>query len=535
MTLTRPSQPWTTLKPWGLGVLLMAAWGASQTASATPATTTTGTEESAAPTGRAPQADLPPGILKILRQAQVPPSALSVLIAPLRADAKASQAAAPRLSHHAQSSVNPASVMKLFTTYAGLSLLGPEHTWRNRIYTDGTVRDGVLQGNLIVRGSGDPKLVVERLQDLLKQVQAAGVREVRGDIVLDRSVFDVRERSEPFDDEPLRPYNVGPDGLLLNFKAVIYTFTPDPANGQVQVRFEPPLAGLSVTSKLPLTSAPCTDWRRQLQADFSQPLQVRFAGGYPGSCGEREWPVAFPDPAQYAPRVLQALWAGVGGQLSGQVRYGARPAQARLLVDAPSLPLSEVIKDINKFSNNVMAQQLYLSLSSELGAPGRFEASRLRLSQWWRHGFPAQSEPVLDNGSGLSRSERSTAQALTALLQAAHAGPHAQAFTDSLAVAGVDGTAARLKDRNPQSPVIGNAWLKTGSLRDVASVAGYVQGQSGQRYTLVAVLHHPNAQQARAALDQLLEWTVRDMDSTTASRRARASLDRNTAQRGATR
>jgi D-alanyl-D-alanine carboxypeptidase/D-alanyl-D-alanine-endopeptidase (penicillin-binding protein 4) len=207
---------------------------------------------------------------------------------------------------------------------------------------------------------------------------------------------------------------------------------------------------------------------------------------------------------------MQALWQQAGGQLTGQVRYGSRPASAKLLLEAPSLPLSEVIKDINKFSNNVMAQQLYLTLSSELGAPGRFEASRLRLSQWWRQGFAGQDEPVLDNGSGLSRTERSTAQALTALLQAAHASPHARHFVDSLAIAGVDGTAARLKERSPQSPVIGNAWLKTGSLRDVASVAGYVQGQSGQRYTLVVVLHHPNAHQARAVLDQLLEWTVRD-------------------------
>jgi D-alanyl-D-alanine carboxypeptidase/D-alanyl-D-alanine-endopeptidase (penicillin-binding protein 4) len=204
------------------------------------------------------------------------------------------------------------------------------------------------------------------------------------------------------------------------------------------------------------------------------------------------------------------MWLGAGGHLTGQVRHGLRPASARLLLDAPSLPLSEVIKDINKFSNNVMAQQLYLSLSSEMGAPGRFEASGLRLSRWWRNAFAGQDEPVLDNGSGLSRTERSTANALTALLQAAHASPHAKAFAESLSVAGVDGTAARLKERNPQSPVIGNAWLKTGSLRDVASVAGYVQGQSGQRYTVVAILHHPNANQARAALDQLLDWTVRD-------------------------
>jgi D-alanyl-D-alanine carboxypeptidase/D-alanyl-D-alanine-endopeptidase (penicillin-binding protein 4) len=218
------------------------------------------------------------------------------------------------------------------------------------------------------------------------------------------------------------------------------------------------------------------------------------------------------------------------------VRYGSRPASAKLLLEAPSLPLSEIIQDINKFSNNVMAQQVFLTLSSEMGSPGRFEASRLRLSQWWRKDFAGQEEPVLDNGSGLSRSERSTAQALTALLQAAHASPHARHFVDSLAIAGVDGTAARLKERSPQSPVIGNAWLKTGSLRDVASVAGYVQGQSGQRYTLVAVLHHPNAHQARAVLDHLLEWTVRDMDSAATSRRASTTLsasERKTAQRGA--
>jgi serine-type D-Ala-D-Ala carboxypeptidase/endopeptidase (penicillin-binding protein 4) len=174
-----------------------------------------------------------------------------------------------------------------------------------------------------------------------------------------------------------------------------------------------------------------------------------------------------------------------------------------------------------------MAQQLYLTLSSELGSPGRFEASRVRLSQWWRSHFAGLDEPILDNGSGLSRSERSTAQALTALLQAAHAGPHGRHFVNSLSLAGVDGTTARLKERQPHSPVIGKAWLKTGSLRDVASLAGYVQGQSGQHYTLVAVVHHPNAQQARAALDQLLEWTVRDTASGTVSPPAAQTAQRS--------
>src|SRR5574343_1492820 len=168
-------------------------------------------------------------------------------------------------------------------------------------------------------------------------------------------------------------------------------------------------------------------------------------------------------------------------------------------------------------SNNVMAQQLFLTLSAEMGAPGRFEASRLRLARWWRERFPGQFTPVLDNGSGLSRSERSTAAALGQLLRQAAQGPDADAFVQSLAIAGVDGTVQRMKERMPQSPVIGRAWLKTGSLRDVASVAGYVQGESGQLYTVVAIVNHPNAAQARPALDQVLDWTARDQAVQTAA------------------
>ena len=451
-------------------------------------------------------AQLPTGVRQALRQAQVPPQAISVLVQPLDADTSPA-----RLLHRENEPMNPASVMKLFTTYAGLQLLGPDHVWHTRVYTTGPVHEGVLQGSLVVQGSGDPKLVVERAQALVADIQAQGVRQVRGDIVLDRSVFDVAPRSEPFDDEPLRPYNATPDGLLLNFKSVIYRFSPDATGTRASVTSEPPLAGLQVPAEVPLKAGPCNDWRSDLRADFGQPLRTVFAGAYPASCGQRYWPVAFPAPDEFAPRMLQALWTQGGGQLSGQVRMGSTPAQARLLLEHRSLPLREVIADINKMSNNVMAQQLFLTLSAEMGAPGRFEASRLRLTRWWRERFPGQFTPVLDNGSGLSRSERSTAAALGQLLQQAARGPEADTFRQSLAIAGVDGTVQRMKERMPQSPLLGRAWLKTGSLRDVASVAGYVQGESGKRYSVVAIINHPNAGQARAALDQLLDWTARDL------------------------
>ncbi|MFM8575831.1 MAG: D-alanyl-D-alanine carboxypeptidase/D-alanyl-D-alanine-endopeptidase [Limnohabitans sp.] len=451
-------------------------------------------------------AGLPSAVRQTLRQAQVPPDAISVQV-----QAMEGSPTAPRLAHREHEAMNPASVMKLFTTYAGLQLLGPDHVWRTRIYATGPVREGVLQGSLVIRGSGDPKLVIERAQAMVAESQALGERQVRGDIVLDRSVFDVTPRSEPFDDEPLRPYNVAPDGLLLNFKSVIYRFTPEAASGRATVTSEPPLAGLEVPADVPLNNGACNDWRSGLRADFGQPLRTVFAGSYPASCGERQWPVAFPAPEEFAPRMLHALWTQAGGQLTGQVRSGNTPAHARLLLESPSLPLREIIADINKMSNNVMAQQLFLTLSAEMGAPGRFEASRLRLTRWWRERFAGQAVPVLDNGSGLSRAERSTAAALGQLLQQAHQGPDADACVQSLAIAGVDGTTQRMKERMPQSPVIGRAWLKTGSLRDVVSVAGYVQGESGRRYSVVAIINHPNAQQARPALDQLLAWTARDL------------------------
>ena len=448
---------------------------------------------------------LPAEVRQALRQAQVPPSALSVWVAPLQTAGSST----PLLAHQADASMNPASVIKLITTWAGLSLLGPEHTWQNRVWVTGPVQDGVLHGDLVLQGSGDPKLVLERLRELMQQIRAAGVREIRGDVLLDRGVFDVQAPAEPFDDEPLRPYNVSPDGLLLNFKALIYKFEPDTAAGVARLTVEPPMSDVQWPASVPLAPGPCRDWRQQLQGHFGDAQRIRFDGRYPASCGAQEWPVAYSAPDLHAPRVFKALWLEAGGQLQGQVRWGRTPASARLLLQAPSLPLSEVIADINKFSNNVMAQQLFLTLSAQPGVPGRLVASQLRLRQWWRHALPGQAEPVLDNGSGLSRSERSTARALGTLLAHAAASPLNGVFVQSLAVAGVDGTMRRLRDRRPDSPLIGRAWLKTGSLRDVASVAGYVDGPSGERRVVVAIVNHPSAGQARPALEALLEWVAR--------------------------
>jgi len=475
--------------------------------------------------------NLPPEVEQALASAGVPASSVAMVVAPLSPTPGAVSCApepvnpsgegnpapapttlpAPRLNWQAELPMNPASVMKLVTTYAGLDLLGPSHLWRTRVYTQGYIQGGVLHGDLLIKGSGDPKLVLERIQDLMRAIQDKGIRAIDGNILLDNSVFKLPPHDPAaFDDDPLRPYNAGPDGLLLNFKALILRFTPDPAGRRVLVQSEPPIAGVEIPAELPTAKGACGNWRTRLAADFSNPNRISFAGRYPSSCGEQQWGVAYVDPASYAPRVIEAMWRAAGGQLSGQVRWLDKPATGRPLVTGISLSLPEIIADINKFSNNVMAQQLFLTLSAAGDGRGSFGESRSRFKRWWRERFGLRATPLLENGSGLSRNERASAASLTALLQHAAASPHAGAFMQSLSIAGVDGTARRMAARNPGSEAIGNARLKTGTLRDVAAVAGYAWGRSGQPYAVVGIINHPNAGAARPALDRLVEWTVKD-------------------------
>jgi D-alanyl-D-alanine carboxypeptidase/D-alanyl-D-alanine-endopeptidase (penicillin-binding protein 4) len=469
------------------------------------------------PAAPATEPQLPKAIAQALARAQVPASAVSLLVV----DANAQRP--PRLSHRANEAMNPASVMKLVTTYAALDVLGPDFRWKTKVTMDGRMQNGVLDGNMLVRGGGDPKLVVERLQALLTQVQASGVRAIRGDIVLDRSAFsEPTANAAEFDGEPLRPYNTQPDALLINFKTLVMTFTPDLAQGRALVRTEPPLAGVHIDGSVPLSSAPCGDWRGDLRASVESPSRVQFLGSYASACGERVWPSAYADPSSYAARAIEGSWKVLGGQLTGQVREATAPELAMwhsrgtlsgntspLRLESPSLPLLDIVRDVNKFSNNVMAQHVLLSLGlhGQLGQTqaGTLVASRAAAQAWWLKTLPASPPPVLDNGSGLSRSGRIPASSLAALLQHAAQSPLADALADSLPLVGVDGGM-----RERAKAATGRAQIKTGSLRDVSAVAGYAHGASGRRYVVIGIVNHPNASAAKPALNALIEWAVQD-------------------------
>ena len=240
--------------------------------------------------------------------------------------------------------------------------------------------------------------------------------------------------------------------------------------------------------------------------------------------------MAYADAASYATRAVEGMWREMGGKLAGSVREGRVPSPQGLALkpafEVMSPPLPEVIRDINKYSNNVMAQQLFLTLSlqakeasagttgpsgptgllgSATGTTATLAASREVVQRWWRNTISADDVPTIDNGSGLSRTDRITAQALARLLQSAYASPTMPELMSSLPITGVDGTL-----RRSRTAARGSAHLKTGTLRDVVGVAGYVLAASGKRYAVVMIINHPNAITARPAIDALLDWTMKD-------------------------
>jgi len=453
-------------------------------------------------------ADLPAAVAAALRNAGVPQASVGAVVQELGA-------ARPSVSLNAGASLNPASVMKILTTYAALELLGPAYRWKTEVYQDGD--------DLVLRGTGDPKLNHESFWMLLRNLRGRGLTEIRGDIILDRSYF-APAPAAPLDDDIFRPYNVAPDALLVNFKTVKFSFLPDYERGRVSVYAEPALPGLQVVNSLKLTDGACPEgraFRDLIQVAFQpRPPRAAFTGFYPVSCGERETNVSLHSPEDYVEGMIRQLWAEMGGSWRGSLRIGGVQPASRLLYVHESEPLSEIVRDINKFSNNVMARQLFLTLAAEMaGAPAVPENARRAVRQWLVAKKIAAPELVIDNGSGLSRVERASAATVAALLQAAWRSPVMPELVASLPVVAADGT---MKKRMKGEPVAGRAHVKTGLLQDARSMAGYVLDRHGRRHVVVMIANHPRAPDAEAAFDAMLAWVYngpRDPAPATSRRR----------------
>jgi D-alanyl-D-alanine carboxypeptidase/D-alanyl-D-alanine-endopeptidase (penicillin-binding protein 4) len=488
----------------------------------------------------------------------------------------------PLLNHQPNVPRTPASTMKLVPSFIALDTLGADFVWYTRVYHTGIIIGDRLHGDLIIQGSGDPKMTHERLKQLLYKVQSSGVRHIDGDIIVDSAIFkNVSEDPAAFDNSPLRPYNASPDGFLVNFSTMgIKTYPLD--NGQASLTYKPRLANYQLPDKINTRAASCGQASYSLAPQW-QEEQLALNASLPENCGEHVFYVAYPNAKEFAAHVIAAKWQTLGNTLSGKVISQETPYDVTKnqksahglmaismsplpMVSYPSLNLTQQIHDINHFSNNVMAEQVALSIgaydkvglaqsmpiSNLASDPNSLETNNNRavgdsestnnqitsnqsankkadslyqfgkpaitdyssalqtINQWWQTNL-STPPPYLTNGSGLCRDCTITATNLSELLTYAYGHPRFDAYVDSLGIAGVSGTIAAHSERLPESAAIGRAWIKTGTLNNVTSMAGYVKGLSGQDYVVVGMINTEQALNpyiARPVLDTILDWTA---------------------------
>ena len=421
---------------------------------------------------------LPPAVAAALARAGLPDEALAAIALPLT-----TRWARP-WQVRATQPMQPGSTMKLVTTVVALDRLGPNHRGRTELFAAGAIDGESLAGDLVLKGGADPDFNLPALWQLLFELRQRGVREIAGELVLDRSLFRPARIDlglPPFDESPEWPYNMIPDALMLSGNLTRLAL----ASGGVQVsaRLTPPLEGVLLdASAMQLSETPCADWEDDwqpavIEAAAGAVFRIGLRGGFPRRC-EAQGALQLLDRDVLTERQVRAVWASLGGtwrRAPGAVRAGPTPIDATSIAVHESRPWGEVLRSMNKQSDNALTRLLFLQLGlaamAQDTATPTLALARRNVEAWFDEQRIDRSGLLLDNGSGLSRSERIAPRTLALVLKAAHAGKHAPELLMSLPVAGVDGSMRR---RLKGTPAEGWARLKTGTLKNVTALAGYV-------------------------------------------------------------
>ena len=389
---------------------------------------------------------------------------------------------------------SPASTIKVVTTFAALDSLGPAYTWRTRAMVRGTLNEGVLDGDLILQGGGDPYMTLERWWSFAHALRSQGLKTIHGDIIIDNTAFALPPQDPgEFDGRPNRPYNVVPDALMVNFQSIEFRVIPDAGARRVVVLASPKPVNLTIENHVRLASGRrCggAAGRVDFKVASTRWDRVIFSGALSPHCAERGVTRVLLQPTTYAFGTFVELWHELGGEFAGKLRVEAAPADAQTILSFDSLSLGEIVRLTNKFSSNLMARHLLLTMGEERsGSPATPEKGAAAIAGWGHErGLDLQAMDI-DNGSGLSRSTHISVLQMAEVLGRAYHSPYAPEFLASLPLAGIDGT---LRSRMKLSPA-GAVRLKTGHLDGVSGVAGYVTTKGGKTYVLVSLINHMRA------------------------------------------
>lgn len=446
--------------------------------------------------------DWPDRIMERMEALQLPDETLALAAVPLDGPGEARFVNADRV-------MNPGSTMKLLTTYAALELLGPSFKWHTRVYTNGELSGDVLEGDLFLVGAGDPKLTEERLWQLLRDLRAYGIRQVQGDLVLDDSYFRLPHGQPHFDDDgdnPHAPFLVEPHALLTNLNVFHFQFAA--RKDGVSAWVDPVADAITLDNQITLTSGGRCPSGRRLKVEPSYQdngrITVTVSGSLPPGCRAGNY-LSLMSQETYTAAIIRGLWKQLGGTITGATRFDRLPAGVDLLATTSSPDLVTMVRDINKWSSNVMARQLYLTIGAEHRlAEDRDDlaAAERTIKDWMALKGMDPRAVVLDNGAGLSRDARMSPMEQIKMLQQAWRSPFAAELIASLPLVAMDGT---MHNRLRDTGLRGEGHIKTGSLTNVRAVAGFTRDSNNTTWAVSAIVNTPSAWKSQAVLDDVLE------------------------------
>ena len=455
-----------------------------------------------------PAVALPPAVLDQLRAADIPLEGVGVVVQRV-------SDGATLVSHRADRSLAPASTVKLLTAIVALEKLGPAWRGTTEMRAHGEMSGGALHGDLFLRGMGSPDFDWPAFERMLHRLRNMGVREVRGDLVLDLGFFNPPRSDvgvQPFDEAPEFRYNVIPDALALNMNLIQLDLVSNGAG--VSATLMTPVEGISVVSQLTISERSCEDWEDgwvhpHVDRQGRGQIRIRLRGDFPRNCNAST-AINVIDRVQFAERLFRALWTRMGGSFIGKVREGETPAGARLVAEHQSRPLSQLVWDINKRSDNPITRMVFLTLGAMSDPTSTQPTARkadAEVRAWMERRGIDPKGLVLENGSGLSRLERITASQLAAVLKAGRESDWSPEFVASVPIVAIDGAMRRRLRGSPAE----RSRIKTGTLRDVTAVAGYVKDKAGETYIFVAMINHVHAKRsvARPIVDSLIDWVAK--------------------------
>lgn len=406
---------------------------------------------------------------------------------------------------------NPASSIKLVTSMAALDILGPGHRWNAGLYAAAPIVEGSVRGDLYFHGEGDPYLTNQSLLHLVAGLHRRGISSVAGDLVVDESIFEIPSYDPAaFDGRGTRAYNGSPGAAVVNFGSTQVVISSQ--NGAVGAYLDPPSATFTLVNNLKLRRARCSgSWRARLKERLTRnddgSAVLTLAGNYPSGCGEKSFfLLGQSNPAAHLAGAVIGQFEELGGEVAGSWRVEKMPRNAKRLVANSSRTLVEALWGMNKYSNNVMARNIFLSIGAKSELAPETLASARRAVEGWLKGYNIDTSGFfIDNGSGLSRTTRITPRQFGDALLRFVRTSYASELVASLAVLGRDGTARKW---NASRDSAGNAHIKTGTLSNVRSTVGVVHNPASD-IVFVMLVETRGTAAARRAIQDMLDWAYK--------------------------